>query len=202
MCNEYVLSIFPSLNICVNNVRSCKSMQEGKEHAAASQTNLGQVDEVGQDSRVMDVQVSLQLIPDGLAEQLQAMVGCLCILLCARTNRYPLRWVIVGCLMPQRAPWLMMTPGAVLGTVASSPTYTVIQCTHTHPQTYTIYRNMLPCNICRAHVVHCNAVGWHCIRNILSQPGMSISAKTLPSHTAVPLEKFRWQTNTQVCSHA
>ena len=74
-------------------------MQKGKEDAAASETNLGQINEVGQDSRVMDVQVSLQLIPDGLAEQLQAVVGCLCILLCARTNGYPLRGVIVGCLI-------------------------------------------------------------------------------------------------------
>ena len=112
----------------------CELSQCKKEngHAAGSQTNLGQVDKVGQDSRVMDVQVSLQLIPDGLAEQLQAMVGCLCILLCARTNGYPLRGVIVGCLISQRAPWLMMTPGAVLGTVASSPTYNVIKCTHSH----------------------------------------------------------------------
>lgn len=49
--------------------------------------DLREVDKVGQDSRVMDVQISLQLIPDGLAQQLHVVVGCLCILLCARPNR-------------------------------------------------------------------------------------------------------------------
>lgn len=63
------------------------------------QTDLGQIDEVGQEGRVMDVQVSLQLVPDGLAEQLHAVVGCLRILLCARPNGYPLRGIIVWCLI-------------------------------------------------------------------------------------------------------
>lgn len=61
--------------------------------------HLGQVDKVGQHSRVMDVQVTLQLIPNGLAQQLHAVVGCLCIMLIAR-----------------------LTPGTVLGAVAACPT--------------------------------------------------------------------------------
>ncbi|KAA6429757.1 MAG: hypothetical protein FRX49_00189 [Trebouxia sp. A1-2] len=37
--------------------------------------DLREVDKVGQDSRVMDVQISLQLIPDGLAQQLHVVAG-------------------------------------------------------------------------------------------------------------------------------
>ena len=57
--------------------------------------HLGQIDKVGQHSRVMNVQVSLQLISDGLAEQLHAVVGSLCILLIA--NR--------GAAVASRAVW-------------------------------------------------------------------------------------------------
>ena len=47
----------------------------------------------------MDVDVALQLIPDGLAQQLHAAVGGLCILLCARAHWHTLGGVIVGGLM-------------------------------------------------------------------------------------------------------
>ncbi len=72
--------------------------------------DLREVDKVGQDSRVMDVEVSLQLIPDGLAQQLHAVVGCLCILFCARAHRYPLRGVIMRGCVTQGAPRLLLTP--------------------------------------------------------------------------------------------
>lgn len=39
--------------------------------------HLRQADKVGQDGRVMDVQVTLQLVLDGMAEQLHAVIGCL-----------------------------------------------------------------------------------------------------------------------------
>ena len=74
----------------------------------------------------MDVEVSLQLVPDGLAEQLQAVVGRLCVLLCARADRYALGGVIVGCLGAQRPSWLLMTPGTVCRAATSTPTYTNI----------------------------------------------------------------------------
>ena len=61
----------------------------------------------------MDVEVPLQFVPDGLAQQLQAVVSCLCILLCARADWHALGGVIVGCLSAQRAAWLLMTPGAI-----------------------------------------------------------------------------------------
>ena len=75
----------------------------------------------------MDVEVPLQLIPDGLAEKLQAVVGCLGILLCARANRYPLGGVIVGHLVAQGATRVLMTPGTLWRAVTTSPTCTIIQ---------------------------------------------------------------------------
>ena len=72
--------------------------------------DLREVDKVGQNSRVMDVEVSLQLIPDGLAQQLHVVVGCLCILLCARPNRHPLRGVIMRGCVTQGTPRLLLTP--------------------------------------------------------------------------------------------
>lgn len=98
-----------------------------KKRLLTGETDLRQVDEVGQDGRVMDVEVSLQLIPDGLAQQLQAAVGSLCILLCARANWYPLGGIIVGCLSAQRAAWLLLTPRTIQRAAASTPTYTNVQ---------------------------------------------------------------------------
>lgn len=85
-------------------------MKEGQHrNAEAWCADLREVDKVGQDSRVVDVQVSLQLIPDGLAQQLHVVVGCLCILLCARAHRYPLRGVIMRSCVTQGAPRLLLT---------------------------------------------------------------------------------------------
>ena len=55
----------------------------------------------------MDVQVSLQLVPDGLAEQLQAVVGRLSVLLAARPCR---DHVAQGA--PRAAWWAVAAPPA------------------------------------------------------------------------------------------
>ena len=60
----------------------------------------------------MDVQVPLQLIPDGLAEQLHAVIGSLCVLLTARTSR---------CSIPQGTPRLLLPPWAVWRAGTATP---------------------------------------------------------------------------------
>lgn len=100
-----------------------------KQWLLAGQTDLRQVDEVGQDGGVMDVEVSLQLVPDGLAQQLQTVVGSLRILLGARADWYPLGGVIVGCLSAQRAAWLLVTPRTIRRAATSTTTYTNVQAT-------------------------------------------------------------------------
>ena len=79
----------------------------------------------------MDVEIPLQLIADGLAEQLHAVVGGLSILLCARADGHSLRGVIVGGLIAQRATRL--APGTFWRAGASTPPCTATSMlTHIH----------------------------------------------------------------------
>ena len=84
--------------------------------------DLRQIDKVGQDSRVMDVEVPLQLVPDGLTQQLHAVVGRLSILLCARAYRHTLRGVIVWGCITQGPSRLLLTPGTSWRAGTTPPT--------------------------------------------------------------------------------
>lgn len=91
-------------------------------YSAVICADLRQIDKVGQDSRVMDVEVPLQLVPDGLTQQLHAVVGRLSILLCARANRHPLGGVIVWGCVTQGPSRLLLAPGASWWAGTTAPT--------------------------------------------------------------------------------
>ena len=125
-------------------------------HSMETGADLRQIDKVGQDSRVMDVEVPLQLVPDGLTQQLHAVVGRLSILLCARAYRHTLRGVIVWGCITQGPSRLLLTPGTSWRAGTTPPTCMVPDSACTYAPTGLL---ALTCGVLgnTDHSQHCQA---------------------------------------------